>query len=306
LSEVRTRLDAPYASELVPERDPNGHKGSFGTVVCVCGSLDYAGAALLSGTAAARAGAGLVGLAVPASLQALFAGRVPELITIGLPENEDATDIDPMGAGQALKPRSPDAIVFGSGISESDGYLELLLGLLKREGVPLVVDGGGLNLLSRSGEWWTSVKRPLVLTPHPGEFRRLTGVQVGADDDERAGRARDAAKKFGCAVVLKGARTLVAAPDGRLARSEVATALLSTAGSGDVLAGTIGSYIAQGLEPYNAALLGVFLHARAGELAGQRLGDSGLLASELPSLLPIARRELVEGRGKKEVGFRRG
>jgi NAD(P)H-hydrate epimerase len=299
-------ITAERVAPLVPKRDPDGHKGTFGTVVCVCGSLDYAGAALLSGTAAARAGAGLAGLAVPASLQRLFTGRVPELITIGLPDNDEGTDIDAMGAGHALKPRAPEAIVFGSGIRESDGSLELLLGLLKREGASLVVDGGGLNLLSRAGEWWKSVKRPLVLTPHPGEFGRLTGSAVGADDDERASRVRDAAEQFHCVIVLKGARTVVAAPDGQLARSEVATALLSTAGSGDVLAGTIGSYIAQGVEPYDAAVIGVYLHARAGELAGQRLGDSGLLASELTSLLPVARRELVERLGQKSVGFRRG
>lgn len=288
-------IDSTSAARLLPRRDPDGHKGTFGTVICICGSLDYAGAALLSGTAAARAGAGLVGLAVPASLQSLFAGRVPELITVGLPETDRGADIDPMESGHALKPRAADALVFGSGIRESDGYAELLLGLLKRQGPPLVVDGGGLNILAGRKGWSTDLQRSVVLTPQPGEFARLTGSPVGASDEERAGRAHEAARLFGAVVVLKGARTVVAGA-GVVAGSRVATSLLATAGSGDVLAGTIGSLLAQGLQPFDASVLGVYLHARAGERMAETLGDSGLLASELPYQIALARRELSAAR----------
>ena len=301
-----TKIDAASCAALVPARDPNGHKGTFGTLICICGSLDYAGAALLSGTAAARAGAGLVALAVPASLQPIFAGRVPELVTLGLPEKDDGSDIDAMGAGHALKPRAPDALVFGSGLRESDGYAELLAGLLTREGPPMVVDGGGLNLLSRAGEWWLGVKRALVLTPHPGEFARITGAAAGASDDERRTAALDAAARFGAVVVLKGAHTVVAAPDGSSAVASFANAALATAGTGDVLAGTIGALLSQGVAPFDAARLGVFLHGRAGELVSQRVGDAGLLASDLTPMLPVARRELVERLAAKTVGFQRG
>ena len=299
-------IDAASCAPLVPKRDADGHKGTFGTLVCICGSLDYAGAALLSGTAAARAGAGLVALAVPASLQRIFAGRVPELVTLGLPEKDDGSDIDAMGAGHALKPRAPDALVFGSGLRESDGYAELLAGLLVREGPAMVVDGGGLNLLSRAGEWWSDVKRPLVLTPHPGEFARLTGSAAGESDDERRVAALAAAARYGAVVVLKGARTVVAAPDGSGAIASFANAALATAGTGDVLAGTIGALLAQGLAPFDAARLGVYLHGRAGELVSQRVGDAGLLASDLTSALPVARRELVDRLFAKTVGFQRG
>ncbi len=298
-------IDAASCAALVPQRDPNGHKGTFGTVVCICGSLDYAGAALLSGTAALRTGAGLVALAVPASLQTLFAGRVPELVTLGLPETESTDDIDAVGAGHALKPRVPDAIVIGSGIRESTGYAELLAGLLVREGPPMVVDGGGLNLLSASGEWSRDVKRPLVLTPHPGEFERLNGAAAGTSDGERQAAAAAAAQRFGQVVVLKGARTVVAAPDGRIATAGFANAALSTAGTGDVLAGTIGSLLAQGLTPFDAACLGVYLHGRAGEMVSERVGDAGLVASDLIALLPIARRELAANAARKTLGFRR-
>jgi len=288
-------IDAATAAALLPPRNPDGHKGTFGTLVCICGSLDYAGAAILSGTAGMRAGAGLVCLAVPASLQPLFAGRVPELVTLGLAESADSgagTDIVAMDAGHALKARSPDALVFGSGVKETDGYAEFLAGLLAREGPPIVVDGGGLNMLAKAGEWWRDVKRPLVLTPHPGEFARLTGAAVDGSDEERQAAARAAAHRFGQVLVLKGARTVVAAPDGRLAASGVANAVLATAGSGDVLAGAIGSLMAQGVEAFDAACLGVYLHARAGERLSWRLGNAGVLASDIAAELPATRHEL--------------
>jgi NAD(P)H-hydrate epimerase len=299
------QLDAATVGRLLPRRDPDSHKGTYGTLVCVSGSLDYAGAALLCGEAALRVGAGLVALAVPASLQTLFAGRVPELVTLALPENA-AGDIDAMGSGHAMKSRGPDAMCFGSGIRESDGYAELLAGLLVREGAPLLIDGGGLNLLAKSGEWWRDVKRPLVLTPHPGEFERLNGAPAGTTDEERLANAAGAAQRFGHVVVLKGARTVVASPDGSTAVASFANAALATAGTGDVLAGTIGSLLAQGLSAQDAARLGVWLHGRAGEMVSERVGDAGLLASDLHSRLPIARRELNAQAERKTLGFRRG
>ena len=221
-------LDAATAAALIPKRDPDGHKGTFGTVLCVCGSLDYAGAGLLAGTAAARAGAGLVVLAVPASLQALFAGRVPELVTLGLPEQANNTDIDAMESVHALKPRQADALVVGCGLRESDGYRELVSGLMTREGPPMVVDGGALNMLAGSGEWWRGAQRECVLTPHPGEFERLAGTPAGHTDAERAAAAVAAAQRFGQVVVLKGARTVIADASGTTAVSPFANPALAT------------------------------------------------------------------------------
>ena len=286
---MTTQLDADYCRTLLPPRPADSHKGTFGTLVCICGSLDYAGAALLCGTSAARSGAGLVALAVPASLQPLFVGHVPELITLGLPES--GGDVDPAGAAHAMKLHSPDALVFGSGIRESEGYLELLLGMLRRHGPPLVVDGGGLNLLSGVDGWWSDVRREMVLTPHPGEFGRLTAT-APRSDGERLTAARDAAQRFGAVVVLKGARTVVCAPDGRAAVSSVATAALATAGSGDILAGLIGGLLAQGAAPFDAACLGVYLHARSGQRLADRVGTAGILAGDLAAELPAARHEL--------------
>lgn len=289
-------LDAATCAPLVPVRDANGHKGTFGTLVCVCGSLDYVGAGLLCGLAAARAGAGLVALAVPVGLQWTIAGRVPELVTIALQQSPMEADLDAPAALDLLDRRRPDALVFGCGLAETDGYRALLLALLATSGAPIVIDGGGLSLLARSSGWWSSVARACVLTPHPGEFARLTGAEVGAGDTERLRRAEEAAQRFGQVVVLKGARTVVAAPDGRAAVAPFANAALATAGSGDVLAGTIGSLMAQGVDPFDAACLGVYLHGRAAERLSERLGDSGLLASDLPYEIALARRELVAQR----------
>ncbi len=288
------QLDAQTCADLLPARPSDGHKGTFGTLVCVCGSLEYAGAGLLCALAAARAGTGLVVLAVPRSLQPTFAGRIPEVVTLGLPETTDAADVDPAVCGHAIKARAPAALVFGPGLRESDGYRDLLLGLLARSGAPMVVDGSGLNLLSRTDGWAANVARACVLTPHPGEFARLTGSPVGPADDERQRRCLAAAHDFGQVVVLKGARTVVCAPDGRCAISPFANPALATAGSGDVLAGLTGGLLAQGVGPFEAACLGVYLHGAAGETIAARLGNAGLLASDLPYEIASARHRLAD------------
>ena len=291
-SAVVTRLDAAYCIGLLPRRDPQGHKGTFGTVLCVAGSLGYLGAAILTTTSSARGGAGLVALVVPSRLQSFVAGRVPEVVTIGLQESTDGSDIDEQSAfGRAID-RHPDCVVFGPGIDETEGYRLLLLRMLADFGGPMVIDGGGLNLLARSPTWWTGTRGECVLTPHPGEFERLTGTPLGAEDSERQLACAAAASRFRQVVVLKGAQTVIAGPDGRMAVSPFANPALATAGSGDVLAGLIGALLAQGVSPFDAACLGVYLHGRAGERLAWRFGDAGLIASDLPLEIALARHEL--------------
>ena len=285
------QLDAAYCRGLLPRRDPLGHKFSFGTVICVAGSLDYAGAALMTALSAARGGAGLVVIAVPSSLRPLFAGRVPESIVLGLPERSPEV-VDPHASFEEITVRRPSVLVIGPGLKETEDYLELIRLLLEQGDSPTVVDAGAINLLARSGEWWTRSTAPVVLTPHAGEFERLTGSEVGSSDVERAERAGAAARRFGKIVVLKGARTVVADSDGRVAVSPFVNPALATAGSGDVLAGLIGALIAQGAKPFDAACLGVYLHGRAGERLSFRYGNAGILATELPTEVALARHEL--------------
>jgi NAD(P)H-hydrate epimerase len=316
---VPEALDDRVAASLLPERPARGHKGTFGKLLVIAGSLDYAGAALLVCRAAGRAGAGLVTLAVPESLQPLFAAKVEEATTMALPE-DDVEEVDPEPALAMVLDHDHDALVVGPGLRAALATGSLVRGILAVGGdpdpAPAVVDAEALRSLASEDGWWEGIRRRAILTPHTGEFARLraaSGVEPGADgdliadDDARAAAASDAARTWGQVVVLKGARTVVAAPDGALAVAPFENPALASGGTGDVLAGTIGALLAQGLAPYDAARLGVHLHGAAGEAVRHRVGDSGLLASDLPLEVALARRrlhDLVERRrGGRRLGF---
>jgi len=317
-SPTAIRLDQSLVAPFVPERPADGHKGTFGSVLVVAGSLDWTGAALLAGSAALRTGAGLVTLAVPASLQPLIVGRVPELMTLGLPETEPWL-VEPAAAVAAIATCQHTAMVVGPGLRPGPMTTELVLRLVAGHGVserlgqpgaetvpaPAVVDATALGALADTEEWWERRVRLCVLTPHPGEFGRLDGSPVGPDAAERVERARSAAARWGVVVVLKGARTVVAAPDGRVATSSSANPAMGTGGTGDVLSGVIGSLLGQGVPTWEAACLGVYLHAVAGEHIRERLGDAGLMASDLLPEIPRVRRELARQRssGERRIGF---
>jgi hydroxyethylthiazole kinase-like uncharacterized protein yjeF len=285
------RLDAESCRGLLPRRDPEGHKFSFGRVTAVCGSLEYAGAAYLAALAAARGGAGLVAMAVPESLKSVFAARLPEAILVGLPQTDDRS-IDPDEAFAAIMEREPDALVLGPGLKETDDYRILITELLTKLSKPAVVDAGAIGMFRDRPDLFSSIKAHCVFTPHSGEFERLTGKKPGEGDAGRIASARSAASEVGQVMVLKGARTVIAAPDGRAAISPFANAALATAGSGDVLAGLIGALLSQGVKPFDAACLGVYLHGRAGERISFRVGNAGLIASDLPYEIALARHEL--------------
>jgi len=298
-------LDDAAAAALLPVRSKRGHKGDFGKLLVIAGSLDYAGAALLVCRAAGRAGAGLVTLAVPESLQPLFAAKVVEATTMALPE-DDVEELEPESALARILDHEHDAMVVGPGLRPGLATAELVGRLIAAPddaaSPPLVLDAEALRSLATMDHWWEGDRRPAVLTPHPGEFGRLRagsgrdpaedGDMVG-DDVARAAAARDAATTWGQVVVLKGARTVIAAPDGQLAVAPFENPALATGGTGDVLAGAIGSLLAQGLKPFDAARLGVYLHGLAGDSVRERIGDAGLLASDLPDPIAIARKRLA-------------
>ncbi|MCU0483830.1 MAG: NAD(P)H-hydrate dehydratase [Chloroflexi bacterium] len=297
-------LDDAMAAALLPARPVRGHKGTFGKLLVVAGSLDYAGAALLVCQAAGRAGAGLVTLAVPESLQPLFAAKVVEATTMALAE-DDVEEVDPEPALARILDHDHDALVVGPGLRPALATGLLVRSLLGRgageDACPAVVDAEALRSLAAEDGWWEGVRRRVVLTPHAGEFARLraasgiAGVDDGdlnADDAARRAATLDAAEAWGQVVVLKGAHTVIAGPDGRGAVAAFANPGLATGGTGDVLAGTIGALLAQGLQPFAAACLGVHLHGLAGEAVRARLGDAGLLAGDLPIEIAVARRRL--------------
>jgi NAD(P)H-hydrate epimerase len=311
------KLDEDLAASLLPPRDARGHKGSFGKLLVIAGSLDYAGAALLVSRAAGRAGVGLVTLAVPESLQPLFAAKVVEATTMALPE-DDVEEVDPEPAYARILDHEHDAIVVGPGLRPGLATAELVRLLLtppNDDPAPLVLDAEALRSLASVDEWWEGDRRPAVLTPHVGEFGRLRAGSgddpdadgdLADDDGARIAATTEAAATWGQVVVLKGARTVVAAPDGGLAVAPFENPALASGGTGDVLAGAIGALLAQGLAPFDAARLGVYLHGSAGDAGRERFGDAGLLASDLPDGLAIARKRLVGLAERKRTGSRLG
>ena len=311
-------LDDDAMARLIPDRAVRGHKGTFGKLLVVAGSLDYAGAALLVCRAAGRAGAGLVTLAVPESLQPLFAAKVVEATTMALPE-DDVEEVDPEPAFAKILDHDHDALVIGPGLRPALAMADLLRLLLtlpgEPAGAPVVLDAEALRTLAAADRWWTSVTRPCVLTPHAGEFARLRAGSgrdpaddgdLGADDEARVRAATAAAADWRQVVVLKGAKTVVAGPDGQVSVAPFENPAMASGGTGDVLAGTIGALLAQGLPPYDAARLGVYLHGLAGEAVRDRIGDAGLLAGDLPDALPMVRKRLARIAERQRSGRRLG
>jgi hydroxyethylthiazole kinase-like uncharacterized protein yjeF len=294
-------LTQRWVAQRLPARPPTAHKGSFGRLLVVAGSLEYAGAALLTGLGAARAGAGLVCLATPESVGTRQRGAVPELTALLLAEEAPGL-ISPGGWRRVTaEARSYDAVVVGPGLGRQTSTLRRTRTFISDLQVPGVVDADALNALAETDRWWQSTRGRLVLTPHPGEFTRLSrgrsGERLSDEDDPRAAAAGEAAVRWSQVVVLKGARTVIAAPDGALIRSAVATPALATAGSGDVLAGAIGAMLAGGLDPFIAAACGVAVHGVAGLMAEKQVGHAGVMASDVAALLPQAIEALRGGVG---------
>lgn len=285
-----------WVAERLPERPARAHKGSFGRVLIVAGSRQYAGAALLAGLGAARAGAGLVSVATSESVGVAMLGQVPELTMLLL--DEEAPGLVAPGGWRRLAAEAAtyDAVVVGPGLGRQAATYRRVRSLLAGLDVATVVDADGLNALAEQDGWWRSLPERLVLTPHPGEFARLARRSpddpLPDDDGQRATAARESALLWKRVVVLKGANTVVADVDGSIRRAEIATPALATAGSGDVLAGVTGAFLAAGLEPFPAACCAVAVHGAAGLLAEDRIGRAGVIARDIAGLLPAAIEQL--------------
>jgi ADP-dependent NAD(P)H-hydrate dehydratase / NAD(P)H-hydrate epimerase len=286
-----TLVTPEMACSLLPERPAYGHKGTFGTVLVAAGSEHYWGAPLLSGRGAYRAGAGLVALAVPEIIRATVAGQLPEAtyppVSASLTLDAQSAEFLLSGAAQY------QSLVAGPGIGSADSFITYLL---TADPVlpPMLIDADGLDILSRKAGWAADLPPNTILTPHPGEMARLLAVALAElKEMDRVALAGQAAQEWGHIVLLKGAYSIVAAPDGRLALLPFANPLLAVGGSGDVLAGVIAAYLAQGLDPYEAAVLGGYIHGAAAELASQSFGDAGLLAGEIADWVPEARKHLL-------------
>jgi len=284
------------------KRKRDAHKGTFGHVLVVAGSVGKSGAAALAGRAALRTGAGLVTVATAAGVLPSVARSMAELMTEPLAETAERTiaaDALPRAAA-LLKGKS--AVLVGPGLTTNASTAEFVLGLLPKVKAPCVVDADGLNIVAAKADVLGRMAGPVVLTPHPGEFARL----VGRPNDEVVRRrlelAPGFAAKHGVTVVLKGHRTLVACPDGRVFVNPTGNPGLATGGTGDVLGGMIAAQLAQEKDVLGAVLSAVYAHGLAGDVAADRLGEKALVAGDIVRCLPAALRALERAGGEEREG----
>ena len=287
----RELADPALIRSLLPARPRNAHKGTFGKVLIVSGSTLYTGAPVLAAEAAYRSGAGLVTLATPQSIHAIIASKINEATFLPLPDQNGALHAAAFDQVRDSIANYTTTLI-GPGLTlAARPFIEQLLA----HGVghsALVLDADALNILAQIDQWWMRVPTPAILTPHPGEMARLTQLNLKEIEADRERIAIEYAERWGHVVVLKGAFTVIAAPDGRSILLPFANPALATAGSGDVLAGTIVALRAQGLPAYEAALCGAYLHGAAGEVAHREIGSAGVVAGDLLTRLPRIRRAL--------------
>ena len=270
--------------EKIPRLKPravDAHKGDFGKIAIVAGSVGFSGAAALAGKAALRSGAGLVRVAIPKSILPIVASIEPSYTTI--PLEEDATGrISKKALNKILNilPEN-DCIAIGSGLGVSTGLDSILMALIEQKNLKLVIDADGLNNLATIKKWNKSAKADIILTPHPGEMKRLwPSVLREPLPPDRTSQAVQLAQKTKTIVVLKGAGTIVS--DGQsLYINKTGNPGMATAGSGDVLTGCIAALLGQQLSLLDAAILGVYIHGLAGDIAAQRIGQVGLIATDI-------------------------
>jgi len=280
-------LESGILAPLLPKRDPEGHKGSYGHVLVLAGSKGKTGAAAMTCLGALRAGAGLVTLGIPESLNPIMEIKLTEAMTEPLPEGEPGS----LGPEALSKIQSlcegKKALAIGPGLSASSGTTALVKALLgQTRDLPMVIDADGLNALADHPETLKTLAGRAIITPHPGEMSRLSKQSVKAIQADRINTARAFSRKYGIVVVLKGARTVIADPEGPVYLNPVAHSVLASGGTGDVLTGLILGFLAQGSSPIEAACLGVFLHGQAGACLAHERGGQGILASELLDKIP--------------------
>lgn len=273
-------LNRQSVLSILPERDPFGHKGSFGKVLLLCGSRGFTGAAYLAAMGALRSGAGLVYLGVPESIYAIEAVKLNEPVVFPLPDKEGKLSAD---AIPQILERLPtmDAVLVGCGLGISEGTLAVVKAALENAACPVVLDADGINVLSGHMDILRGRQYPTILTPHDGEFRRVGG-SVG---DDRMASAGAFASEFGCVLLLKGHRTCIT--DGQTGYvNGTGNPGMAVGGSGDVLAGILTGLLGQGIEPLKAAACAAWLHGAAGDLCASELGQYAMLPTDMLSALP--------------------
>ena len=279
-------LCAAYVKDLLPVRDPWGHKGTFGKVYAVCGSVGYTGAPCFAARAAVRTGSGLVYLGVPDSIWAVVAAKCDEAMPFPLPDCGGRLSL---AAEESIRRQAAvcDAVLLGCGLGRSDESDALTRCLLTMD-QPLVLDADGINALQGHTELLKSRHAATILTPHEGEFSRIGSLDAG-----REYAAASFAESYGVTLVLKGHRTIIAAPDGRLAVNPTGNSGMAKGGSGDVLSGMILSLLGQGLAPFDACCVAVYLHGLAGDIAAAKKTEYAMTPTDMIEQIPNAYRAVL-------------
>lgn len=274
------QLNHEMVLSILPERKADTHKGDYGRVLLICGSRGYTGAAALAAMGALRSGAGLVYLGVPDSIYAIEAVKLNEPIIFPLPDDDGKLSASAVAAVRKLLPKM-DAVLIGPGLSSSEGVEDILRCVMQYFSGPVVVDADGINALARHMDILRERHHPTILTPHPGEFARLGGdVSQG-----REAAAISFAKEYGCILCLKGHGTVVTEGQ-HCYRNPTGNPGMAVGGSGDVLAGIVVSLIGQGIAPLEATACASWIHGAAGDICAERMGQYGLLPSDLLEVLP--------------------
>lgn len=273
-------LNQEAVLSILPDRDPWGHKGTFGKILLLCGSRGFTGAAYLAAMGALRTGAGLTFLGVPESIYAIEAVKLNEPVVFPLPDEGGKLSVE---AIPEILNRLPnmDAVLIGPGLGQSEGTFAVVKAVLENAECPVVLDADGINVISGHKDILRGRKHPTILTPHDGEFARLGGV-IGED---RMEAAKILAQELGCIVLLKGHRTCITDRE-KVYRNETGNPGMAVGGSGDVLSGIIVSLLGQGIAPLEAAAVGAWLHGAAGDLCAQDLGQYGMLPTDMLQKLP--------------------
>ncbi|WP_440454049.1 NAD(P)H-hydrate dehydratase [Ruminococcus intestinalis] len=280
-------------NKAVFNRPDDSNKGTLGSLLCICGSYGMAGAAIMAGKAALRCGIGLLKIAVPKSIYPVCATNILESVYYPLEETSNGV-ISSKNTDFLLEMcEKSSAVVIGCGLSVCDDTKNLVQSVITNCEKPLVIDADALNCICNKPEILKNLKVPAIITPHPGEMARLLHSTPKTVNSSRENTAIDFAKKFGVVTVLKGAGTIIASPDGEVYINHTGNSGMATGGSGDVLSGIIGSLLAQGASPINAAAAGVFLHGTIGDLAAEKLGKISMLPTDMIDMIPTAYLKLM-------------
>jgi len=293
MSETSDRLDIRTVAGLVPARPADAHKGRFGHLLVLAGSPGFTGAAALVCESALRSGAGLVTLGIPEPLAPVMEVKTTEAMTLALPATSAGTLAQGARSGIETFLSRATALAVGPGISTNTETAALVRGLLPAVEVPQVIDADGLTCLCMDGQGVSGLPPDTVLTPHPGEMSRLTGIPTKEIQSRREEVALRFAVEWGVVVALKGYQTVVASPDGAVAVIATGNSGMATGGTGDVLTGIIGGLLAQGMSPWDAVRLGVYLHGLAGDIAADAFTPQAMIAGDMVGCMADAWRQLV-------------